>query len=159
LVGVAIVQGTPINSRLTLVNAAGNPCSYTGACMPRRRIFRLATVFLAVLSLLFSQLAMASHACPSMRDAAAMARMMAAGAYCDGMDDAQPALCHEHSISAAQAFESIKLPSPSLPMVVQVLELPLVLDAPHAIALPQAATPEARPPPDPLFLSTLRLRV
>jgi hypothetical protein len=32
-------------------------------------------------------------------------------------------------------------------------------EAAQAMALPVVAVPEARPPPDPLFLSTLRLRV
>jgi hypothetical protein len=44
-------------------------------------------------------------------------------------------------------------------MLVQVLELPLVLDADEAIAAPAAATREPPPPPDPLYLATLRLRV
>ena len=39
-----------------------------------------------------------------------------------------------------------------------VIELPFMLDA-VARAVPWAATPEAQPPPSPLFLSTLRLRV
>jgi hypothetical protein len=128
--------------------------------MPRRlSLHRLVTTFFMVLSLLFSQLALASYVCPGKGDAAAMAEMMASGAPCTGMDDAQPALCHEHAAASAQSFEAAKVPTPSLPMVVQVLQLPLVLDAAEAQALPPASTAEARPPPDPLFLSTLRLRV
>jgi hypothetical protein len=44
-------------------------------------------------------------------------------------------------------------------MVVQFLVLPLVLEAVESEALPAASAPEARPPADPIFLSTLRLRV
>jgi hypothetical protein len=88
-----------------------------------------------------------------------MAAMMAAGQACEGMDELQPTLCHQHATGTVQSFEAIKLPAASQPIVVQVLELPLVLDAGETVALPMAATPEARPPPDPLFLSTLRLRV
>ena len=127
--------------------------------MPRRSIHRLTTTFFVVLSLLFSQLALANYVCPAQADAAAMAEMMAAGEPCEGMDQAQPVLCHQHSAGAAQSFEAVKLPAASLPMVVQVLLLPLVLAAVEAEALPVTSAPEARPPPEPLFLSTLRLRV
>jgi hypothetical protein len=127
--------------------------------MLRRSLHRLTAAFFVVMSLLFSQLAMASYSCPAELKAAAMAEMAATGMPCDGMDKARPALCHEHSTSAPQSFEAVKLPVASLPMVVQVLELPFVLDAADAAAVPFASTPEARPPPDPLFLSTLRLRV
>ena len=123
--------------------------------MPRRPVHRLTAALFVVMSLLFSQLAMANYTCP----AAAMAGMMAGAAPCDGMDAAQPALCHQQATSAPQSFEAVKLPIPSPPMVTQVLQLPLVLDAAESVAVPPADTPEARPPPDPLFLSTLRLRV
>ena len=127
--------------------------------MPRRPIHRLAAAIFVAMSLLFSQLAMANYDCPAAAKPAAMAGMMAAGAPCDGMDTAQPALCHQQATSAPQSFEATKGPVPSLPMVIQVLPLPLVLDAAETVATPPADTPEARPPPAPLFLSTLRLRV
>ena len=127
--------------------------------MHRRLIPRLTTTLFVVLSMLFSQLALANYVCPGQADAAAMAEMMAAGEPCEGMDQAQPVLCHQHSAGAAQSFEAVKLPVASLPMVVQVLVLPLVLQAVETEVLPAASAPEARPPPDPLFLSTLRLRV
>ena len=127
--------------------------------MLRRPIHRLAAAFLVVMSLLFSQLAMASYSCPAAAHPAAMAGMTAGTAPCDGMDAAQPTLCHQQASSAPQSFEAVKLPVPSLPMVIQVLQLPLVLDAAESAAVPPADTPEARPPAAPLFLSTLRLRV
>lgn len=127
--------------------------------MHRRSIHRLTTTLVVVLSLLFSQLALANYVCPGQADAAAMAEMMAAGEPCEGMDQAQPVLCHQHSAGAAQSFEAVKLPAASVPMVVQVLVLPLVLEAVEAETLPAASATEARPPPDPIFLSTLRLRV
>jgi hypothetical protein len=127
--------------------------------MLRRPFHRLTTTFFVVLSLLFSQLALASYVCPAQADAEAMAAMMAAGEPCEGMDPAQPVLCHQHSADAAQSFDAVKLPTASLPTVVQVLVLPLVLQAIESIAVPVASAPEARPPPDPVFLSTLRLRV
>ena len=127
--------------------------------MYRRSTHRLTTTFFIVLSLLFSQVALANYVCPGQADAAAMAEMMAASMPCEGMDQAQPVLCHQHSAGAAQSFDAVKLPVASPPMVVQVIVLPLVLAAIEAEALPATSAPEARPPPDPLFLSTLRLRV
>ena len=127
--------------------------------MLRRPVHRLAAALFVAMSLLFSQLAMANYICPAAVEPAAMAGMMATGAPCDGMDTAQPSLCHQQATSAPQSFEAVKVPVPSFPMVIQVLQLPLVLDAAEAVAIPPADTPEARPPPDPLFLSTLRLRV
>jgi len=125
--------------------------------MLRRTAHRLTVTTVVMFSLLFSQLALASYVCPRQVDFAAMAEMMAAGEPCEGMDQAQPVLCHQHCAGAAQSFEAAKLPVASLPMVVQVLVLPL--QAVEAEELPAASVPGARPPPDPLFLSTLRLRV
>jgi hypothetical protein len=127
--------------------------------MLHRRTHRLTTAFFVVLSLLFSQLALASYVCPQQADAAAMAAMMEAGTPCQGMDPQQPVLCHQHSADPGKTFETAKLPVAFLPAVVQVLELPLVLDAQAALAIVPAAATEVRPPPDPLFLATLRLRV
>ncbi len=117
------------------------------------------TAFAVVLALLFAQLALASYVCPGATDTAAMAEMMAAGEPCDGMDSAQPVLCHQHAADLSLSFEAVKVAAPSLPAIVQVLVVPLVLEAHLAAAIPVAAAPELRPPPDPLFLSTLRLRV
>jgi len=125
----------------------------------RRTVHRLTTTFFVVLSLLFSQLALANYVCPKQQGVAAMAEVMASGMPCEGMDMDQPALCAEHSSGAPQSFETVKVPTLSLPTVVQVLELPQVLEANTVRTVPATATAEAQPPPDPLFLSTLRLRV
>lgn len=127
--------------------------------MSHRAARQLTTTFFVVLSLLFSQLALARYVCPQQGDAQTMAAMMRAGTPCDGMDPHQPALCHQHATDASQSFEAVKLPTASQPLLIQVLELPLVPEAEAAYAVPPAATSEAQPPPDPLFLSTLRLRV
>jgi hypothetical protein len=127
--------------------------------MTRHSARQATTAVLVVLSLLFSQLALAAYVCPQQADAEAMAAMMASGMPCEGMDMDQPALCAEHSAATAQSFEAVKVPSPSAPAIVQVLELPVVLDATEAVAQPGLAQPEAHPPPHPVFLSTLRLRV
>ena len=127
--------------------------------MHRNFFHRLSTTLVVVLSLLFSQLALANYACPAQADAAAMAARMASGQPCDGMDKAQPSLCHQHGADASQTFEAAKVPAPTLPMLVQVLELPIVLDAGEAISAPAGATREPQPPPEPLYLATFRLRV
>lgn len=124
-----------------------------------RRIHRLTTALCVVLSLLFAQLALASYVCPGESDLAAMAQMMEMGGPCEEMDQAQPALCHEYRAGNAQSFEPFKVPTPSLPMVIQVLPLPLFEDAAEAAAAPWSDALQDRPPPTPLFLTTLRLRV
>ncbi|WP_240651440.1 MULTISPECIES: hypothetical protein [unclassified Variovorax] len=111
------------------------------------------------MSLLFSQLALASYVCPSLPDTNSMAEMMATGAPCEGMDMAQPVLCFQHAADMSLSFEPVKLATPSLPAIVQVVVMPLVL-ASEGHAVPRQAVPERQhPPPDPVFLSTLRLRV
>lgn len=127
--------------------------------MTHRPALRLVTAFVVALSLLFSQLALAAYVCPQEADAEAMAAMMASGMPCEGMDADQPALCAEHSAATPQSFEAVKVPTPSAPAIVQVLALPLVLDAAQAVTPRSTAQPEARPPPEPVFLATLRLRV
>lgn len=97
--------------------------------------------------------------CPGQPDLAAMAEMMADGEPCDGMDETQPVLCHQYASGAAQTFEAIKLITPSQPALVQVLILPPVPLVEVTALAPITARPEPRPPPDPLFLATLRLRV
>ena len=127
--------------------------------MLRRPIHRLTTAFIVVVSLLFSQLALASYVCPAEAGDGAMARMMASGAPCSGMDEAQPVLCHQHAAGAAQSAEAVKLPVLTLPTLFQVLVLPAVFDLAEHVANPAWNAVEARPQPAPVFLATLRLRV
>jgi hypothetical protein len=133
--------------------------------MLRRRFHRLATSFLVVLSLLFSQLALANYVCPPAAAAGeSVAMEMAPGEPCEGagglsVDQGQSVLCHQHCVDAAQSFEPLKLPTASAPAVVQVLVVPLVMDAGAAESVSFAKVGADRPPPDPLFLSTRRLRV
>lgn len=120
---------------------------------------RLATATVAILSLLFAQLAWAVYVCPAAMDAAVMAQMAAMGEPCEGMDTQQPALCHQHAVGVAQSFEAVKVLAPSLPLIVQVFEVPLVIERPLDLPRLQAGEPQPRPPPEPVFLATLRLRV
>jgi hypothetical protein len=129
----------------------------------------LTTTFFVVVSLLFSQLALANYVCPPVAPAqiAPMAMEMASGEPCESMgmvagkamDEEQPVLCHQHCVNAPQSFEPVQVPVLSLPAVVQVLVVPLLLDAGATESVVFAHAGRERPPPDPLFLSTLRLRV
>ncbi|RYF27728.1 MAG: hypothetical protein EOO23_07790, partial [Comamonadaceae bacterium] len=102
------------------------------------------TTFAVVVSLLFSQLALAVYVCPGASEAAAMSEMMADGEPCEGMDAAQPVLCHQFCADMSLSFKPVKLATPSLPAIVQVLIVPLLLEAQLAAAFPVAATPEPR---------------
>ena len=95
-----------------------------------------------VLSLLFSQLALASCLCPAEAPPHDMAAMMAAGVPCEEMDESPPALCHQHAADPGQVAQAAQVLAPSLPIVIQILWLPLALPA-DAVAVPHASTPEA----------------
>lgn len=136
--------------------------------MVRRSAQRLTTTFLVVLSLLFSQLALANYVCPELAQKVQTPVMqMASGEPCESMgmdagkpmDQEQPGLCYQHCANAPQSVDPVQVPAVSLPAVVQVLVVPLVLDAVDAESAHFAEIGRSRPPPDPLFLSTLRLRV
>ena len=127
--------------------------------IPRRHLLGRKTIPFVIVSLLLSQLALANYLCPAEVPSPAMASMMAAGVPCEEMDEAQPTLCHQHAAEPGLVVQPAQVVSPSLPMVVQVLVIPTVLAAGDAVAVPRASTPEAQPPPDPIFLTTLRLRV
>jgi hypothetical protein len=84
---------------------------------------------------------------------------MEAGVPCSGMDQVQPLLCHQHAAEPAQSCQAAKAALPDQPVIAQVLVLPAVPEPGFERAIPVTATAEAQPAPDPLFLSTLRLRV
>ncbi len=127
------------------------------------------TAFFAVLALLWSQLALAAYVCPGTGPAPAastMAERMAAGEPCDGMtgaaDAAQPALCLQHCADAPQSADTAPATGPSLPALVAVWPAlwpswRLALAAP--LPARRSAAAASRPPPNPLFLATSRLRV
>jgi hypothetical protein len=135
--------------------------------MNRARTRRLSTIVLMVCSLLFMQLALAQYVCPAPvlgdRDfeAIASAMEMAPGQPCSGMESPseQPQLCHQHCTDAAQSYEPVKVPTLTLPAVVQLLQIPLRVDDTRRVAALYASSRHAQPPPPLVFLSTLRLRV
>ena len=139
--------------------------------MFHRSGLRLATTLFLLCSLLFSQLALANYACPGLAQNAAALRtlpvmQMPSGEPCEmdstaggALDQDQPVLCHQHCLNAPQSSGNGEVPSPGLPAVVQVLVVPPLLDAGATASFAFAQAVRERPPPDPLFLSTLRLRV
>lgn len=140
--------------------ALANGGRYTFVAMfVGRRLLSPKTIVLLVVSLLFSQVALANYLCPSASALPAESETMAAGMPCEGMDATQPTLCHQHAADFGQVVQPAQVVAASLPAIVQVLFVPLFICADDAVAIPQASTAEAQPPPDPIFLSTLRLRV
>lgn len=130
--------------------------------MFRRSVRRLTTSLLVVFSLLLAQLALANYVCPTGASGEMQAVMeMAPGQPCEGMaaDQDQPALCLQHCTNAPQSSDGLKLPTVSLPAVVQVFLVPFVIDVAELEAHAYALAREPYPPPEPVFLSTLRLRV
>ncbi len=110
-------------------------------------------------ALLFSQLSLAAYVCPAVSAAEQMTQSMAAGAPCEGMDTDSPVLCQQHSADAPQSFELAKVATPTTPLIVQMLLVPPLVDETHSGMLAAHDPAEFRPPPDPVFLQTLRLRV
>jgi hypothetical protein len=93
---------------------------------------RLVVACIALFSMLFMQLAMASYTCPGMEvgsesASASMPGMEMAG--CEGMDMQQPTLCHTHAFGEAtkQSLDKADIPQvqPFIP-VGFVLALPAV---------------------------------
>lgn len=109
-----------------------------------------------MVSLLFAQLALAQYTCPVEDQPVTLE---APPCHDAGRQPSQPTLCHHHCTNAAQSFEPVKIPAVSLPAIVQVLVVPLRIDAVQREAVAFATRGEAQPPPSPVFLSTLRLRV
>ncbi len=125
----------------------------------RRRVHKRLTAIVAVFALLFAQLALASYLCPVQTESMGMAQMMDASVPCEGMDASQPALCHEHCAQEGASAEALQLPPAAAPALVRLVVLPVVYGSEPESPLPSGATPTGQPPPRPLFLSTLRLRV
>ncbi len=128
--------------------------------MFRGSLLRLRTTLVVVLALLFSHLALAAYVCPTGADTQPAMMEMAPGEPCQGMvqDEDQPALCHQHCTGAPEATDLVKLPALGLPAVLHVVAWVAPLEA-ASVTLGRASPSPPQPPPEPLFLSTLRLRV
>ena len=114
------------------------------------------TTFMVVIALVFAQLAVAAYVCG--QDALAAAQMAAMGEPCEGVDTDQPNLCQQVASDPSQSFEQVKVAAPTLPAVLTVVVHPDLVSLDQRVA-PGVVAPALRPPRDPLFLSTLRLRV
>ncbi len=112
--------------------------------MPCLRRHRLATVFVALCSLLFMQLAVAGYSCPGfesrVREVAAMAQagMPCAQEMSMALDDEQPALCKAHCepVQAGTDHPAIVLPA-------LAADNGLFQPLPPAAALPRRSAPQA----------------
>ena len=86
--------------------------------MSLRRRTRSITVFFALCSLLFMQLAVARYVCPAnVAGSAQGAMVMADGVPCAesmpmAMDGVQPALCHAHCQAEKLSVDKYELPAP-----------------------------------------------
>ena len=73
-------------------------------------------MLIALISLLFMQLAVAGYACPIGSKVGAVAAMAEAGMPCAGdmttVDVDQPGLCHAHCQSAQQAADKVQVSTP-----------------------------------------------
>ena len=111
--------------------------------MKPSRSTRFVAAVIAVISLLFTQLALASYVCPgeTMPERMTMAAVdngMANMDHCTGMDKAQPSLCHAHGHSDPQSLNKPDLPS-VLPFLVIAPVLSVVL-LDHGVAPPDVFT-------------------
>ena len=120
---------------------------------------RRTVTFFVLAAMLCAQAALASYVCGGSVAAGTMAAKMSAGEPCDGMDSAAPALCHQRAADTSQSFEAAKVATASLPAIVHELVLPSLREVDLPQGVPASTAPELHPPPDPVFLSTLRLRV
>ncbi|MBS0309505.1 MAG: hypothetical protein JSS58_11135 [Proteobacteria bacterium] len=117
--------------------------------------FRLVTALVALISVLFTQLAVAAYACPGMKIeqvSQAVAMPMEdhqAMSGCAGMDDVQPGLCHAHDHAGNQSLDKPELPliQPFVPTgfvlaigFTEIIDRPLTA-RPTSIVLTRAAAP------------------
>jgi hypothetical protein len=104
---------------------------------PSRIIAAIITIF----SLLFTQLAVASYACPGMNTAnpAASATNVVKMADCANMDKDQPGLCHSHCEAGSQAADT-----PHAPLVQPFVaaQLTVVLNEAESVFPSHALQPE-----------------
>ena len=106
--------------------------------MTSSRRFRVVAAVLALISMLFMQLAMAAYACPDKT----MMRSMSTGTTsvqqampgCEEMDMAQPGLCHAHADTGTQSLDKPDLPQvqPFLAGGLSIIVLPIALFTPDS---------------------------
>lgn len=99
--------------------------------MTRSRQFRFVAALIALFGMLFMQIAVASYACPGLQmgqggEAVAMSSDAADQGMtgCQGMDKAQPNLCHAHDQVGHQSLDKPELPQVQ-PFVAVGLAVPI----------------------------------
>lgn len=104
--------------------------------MRSSRQFRFVAALIALFSMLFMQLAVASYACPNLRTGQASATVaMPAGSTaetmsgCADIDMEQPSLCHAHSQVGNQSLDKPNLPQVQPFVAVGLMQAQVVTDA------------------------------
>jgi hypothetical protein len=113
-----------------------------GAIMKSTRPVRFIAALITLCSLLFTQLAVASYACPDLSTAGHAAVRMHDMPGCTGMDADQPNLCAAHCDAGHQSLDAAAVPQ-VLPFI--ACQLALVLPSMELISSGLAA-PAATPP-------------
>ena len=129
------------------------------------RRHRLFTVLIALVSLLFMQLAVAGYVCPAgmpgLADggkAEAHAGMPCAESMSASMDGAQPALCHAHCQSDQQSADTYQLPDlPVMPAITLVFNQQDILSISQSV--PQQAPLLQRTTAPPLSVRNCCFRI
>ncbi|TFW29163.1 hypothetical protein [Massilia horti] len=125
-------------------------------CLMRpSRTTRLFAAVIAVISLLFTQLALASYMCPDTTAPASVAMTvvddngMADMADCTGMDRAQPTLCHSHDKVGKQSLDIPSVPQvqPFVPIGQAHIVVPLDVVMPTVASLDNSFLARATAPP------------
>ncbi|MRV71744.1 hypothetical protein GJ700_08385 [Duganella sp. FT92W] len=107
--------------------------------MKPSRVTRLVATVIAVISLLFAQLAVAAYACPGMVTPERLAISAMEGMeHCTAMDNAQPNLCHAHNHASQQSLDRPDVP-PVPPFLASGLVQMVVM--PELIVPPSQAAP------------------
>lgn len=126
--------------------------------MKLSRPSRFVTALVALISVLFTQLAVAAYACPGQQveQAVTMASMAGADADhhtmpdCAEMDVDQPALCHAHMQMGNQSLDKPKLPDVSLSVAIllvpEVSDISIAYRPARAYARPATLTRAFAPP-------------
>jgi hypothetical protein len=120
--------------------------------MRSSRQSRFVTALFALVSVLFTQLAVAAYACPSMQIAQAMQAISAPAAAsshhdmpgCEGMDMDRATLCQDHGRVGPQSLDKPELP-PVLPFIAAALM--------RALGHADPLSPESVQPAESLSLS------
>lgn len=86
--------------------------------MKMTRPLRFLTALIALLGMLFAQLAVAGYACPAHQAGIATESVMVLASVgnqampgCEQMDSDQPSLCHAHAQGASQSLDKPELPN------------------------------------------------